>query len=100
VKRIDMVVRDVTESAEGATQAGEAIVQIRGRTEAVSALVAEIAAAIHQQAAAGAEVARQVERIAASSEENHALAGSAAVSAQALDKLSSSMHEAMACYRL
>jgi methyl-accepting chemotaxis protein len=100
VKRIDMVVRDVTDSAEGATQAGEAIVQIRGRTEAVSALVAEIAAAIHQQAAAGAEVARQVERIAASSEENHALAGSAAVSAQALDKLSSSMHEAMACYRL
>jgi methyl-accepting chemotaxis protein len=100
VQRISAVVQDVTESAEGATQAGETIVQIRGRTEDVSALVAEIAAAIHQQAAAGTEVARQVEQIAQLSEENHALSGAAAVSAQKLDRLSGSMHDAMAAYHL
>ncbi|WP_051229049.1 methyl-accepting chemotaxis protein [Paludibacterium yongneupense] len=100
VGRIDVVVADVTDSAESATGAGGTIVQIRSRTDEAVTLVADIAMTIGEQAAASTTIAQQIEQIAQMSEENHAVAGTAAESATRLAALAGGMHQAMERYRV
>ena len=63
-------------------------------------IVAEITAAIHEQASAMTSIAQQVERIAQMSEESSAAAGNSAQIAKDLDTLASEVQQIVGAYRL
>ena len=94
------VVAEVGRGVDSAREASEAIRQIgEGSREAVT-IVAEITAAIHEQASAMTSIAQQVERIAQMSEESSAAAGNSAQIAKDLDTLASEVQQIVGAYRL
>ncbi len=94
------VVAEVGRGVDSAREASEAIRQIgEGSREAVT-IVAEITAAIHEQASAMTSIAQQVERIAQMSEESSAAAGNSAQIAKDLDTLASEVQQIVGAYKL
>ena len=94
------VVAKVSVGVGHAQQANESIKQIRGGSHDAVVRVEEIAVAIREQGAATDNIAKQIERIAAMSEENHTAAANGAQAAESLESLSAEMRRIVSAYRL
>lgn len=94
------VVAKVSVGVGHAQEANDSIKQIRGGSQEAVVRVEEIAVAIRQQGAATDNIAKQIERIAAMSEENHTAAANGAQAAESLDGLSTEMRRIISAYRL
>ncbi len=94
------VVAKVSVGVGHAQEANDSIKQIRGGSQEAVVRVEEIAVAIRQQGAATDNIAKQIERIAAMSEDNHTAAANGAQAAKSLEGLSTEMRRIVSAYRL
>jgi methyl-accepting chemotaxis protein len=100
VRTIDAGSGRVARGVELAGRAGESLEQIVGASNAVHAMVQSIAAATHEQSAAGEQIARSIERISAVARESHEGAGQAARAAADLSCQAESLRSLVARFKL
>jgi methyl-accepting chemotaxis protein len=88
-------VAQVNQGVELAGKAGEAIGQIRSGAQKVSHAASDISAAIKEQSVASTDIARNVEKVAQMSDENHAAIQGVASSAHGLENLAEELEGAV-----
>ena len=89
----------VSQGAGLAEQAGDAINQISIGAQRVSHIVSDIGNAVREQSMASSEIARNVERVAQISNENHAVAEETASAARNLENLAAGLGNAVAIFK-
>ncbi|MBI4936688.1 MAG: methyl-accepting chemotaxis protein [Nitrosomonadales bacterium] len=95
VSSMETGVSQVNQGVELAGQAGEAISQISSGAQKVSHAASDISAAIKEQSVASSDIARNVERVAQMSDENHAAIQEVASSAHNLENLAEELENAV-----
>jgi len=99
VGSMEVCVTQVNQGVELAGQAGEAITQISAGAQQVNHVVSDISSAIREQSMAISEVARNVERVAQMSDENHATAQNAASAVRNLEDLAGVLESTVAKFK-
>ena len=89
----------VNQGVELAGQAGAAINQISSGAQRVSHVVSDISNAIREQSIASSDIARNVERVAQMSDENHTAAEETASTARNLEDLAAELESTVAMFK-
>ena len=89
----------VNQGVELAGQAGDAINQISAGAKRVSHVVSDISNAIRERSIASSDIARNVERVAQMSDENHAAAEETASTARNLEDLAAELESTVAMFK-
>ena len=92
-------VTQVNQGVQLAGQAGDAINQISAGAQRVSHAVSDISNAIKEQSVASSDIARNVERVAQMSDENHAAAEKTANIARNLEDLAAELEHTVATFK-
>jgi methyl-accepting chemotaxis protein len=95
VSSMETGVSQVNQGVELAGQAGEAISQISSGAQKVSHAASDISAAIQEQSVASTDIAKNVERVAQMSDENHAAIQEVASAAHNLENLAEELESAV-----
>ncbi len=99
VSSMEMGVSQVNKGVELASQADDAINQISAGAQRVSHVASDISASIKEQSVASSDIARNVERVAQMSDENHAAIQEAASSARNLENLAEEMESTVSKFK-
>ena len=90
----------VSAGVELARRAGDAVIEIRGSTEASAQAVGHITTALQEQSSAARDIARQVEKIAQGAEENAASVGQTSAAADNLHDLAEELERLAAHFKI
>ncbi len=99
VNSMEMGVSQVNKGVELAGQADDAINQISAGAQRVSHVASDISSAIKEQSVASSDIARNVERVAQMSDENHAAIQEVASSARNLESLAEEMENTVGKFK-
>jgi len=100
VADMNAAVARVRDSSALSEQARDTMSEIGTKAASVEDLISEISHAVREQSTASTDIARQVEQIAVSSEENSAAVRSTASAAKELEAVSLALHQATTHFQL